>query len=567
MSKTTKNLVDAMRAASEKKTSAYDTRGTVTRIEDGVAWVHIPGGVDETPVKLTINAKAGDTVQVRVGGGGAFLVGNATAPPTDDARANEAFRYANSAAEASAAAQKSAATASEAAAQAVSDAATAQSAAETAQNSLKSVVSGATTVEKAVSVMQTALEAVVDYDPQTDTTKEYFWHDANGAHVLGTSGAYRNDITSNGMRIVSTATEKSVAEFSTNGIDLSMPAGSTTNNVNYMSVKKGTTATVSRTSATVYLTAGASDEIWLSAGINKNGFEYYYDPSTMNIYVNGTKQTGSFRQFKGDVMVVLSNVGGGGSDFRVFFTQEGSYTYSGTSITLNYAPSEGLLTVTNGSANIYTCHVEYKYTETHAKYRMGTQLVAEYDAQTVLGKYNDNGDNALEIGNGADGNNRSNALTVDWSGNVEAAGDIEDGSGNVLSAKANSSSVPTNLTDLTVDVITNSKSNVSIPRVTYTNLGQVTLPANGKYLIIGEGGCGAASNATYFSLSTYTVSGSPTVAWSGTQQAPTNGGGQCSIMAYYATGSASAVIGLRGYLYGNGSTSGGWGQIVAIRIA
>ena len=83
-------LTDAMRNTSTKKTSAYDTTATVTRVDGDTAWVHIPGGVDETPVKLTINAVAGDNVQVRVGGGRAFIMGNATAPPTDDSLAKRA---------------------------------------------------------------------------------------------------------------------------------------------------------------------------------------------------------------------------------------------------------------------------------------------------------------------------------------------------------------------------------------------------------------------------------------------------------------------------------------------
>jgi hypothetical protein len=36
---------------------------------------------------LTVSAHEGDTVQVRVGGGTAWLTGNGTRPPTDDARA------------------------------------------------------------------------------------------------------------------------------------------------------------------------------------------------------------------------------------------------------------------------------------------------------------------------------------------------------------------------------------------------------------------------------------------------------------------------------------------------
>lgn len=85
-----RRLASSIREGSKPKTSPYDTAATVRRVEGGTAWVHIPGGVDETPVKLTISAKPGDAVQVRVTGGRAFLVGNATAPPTDDTTAQRA---------------------------------------------------------------------------------------------------------------------------------------------------------------------------------------------------------------------------------------------------------------------------------------------------------------------------------------------------------------------------------------------------------------------------------------------------------------------------------------------
>ena len=89
--RTLKQLVESIKASGQPKTSAYDTSATVTRVEGGTAWVHIPGGVRETPVKLTVDAKAGDSVQVRVSGGRAFMVGNATAPPTDNTVANKAL--------------------------------------------------------------------------------------------------------------------------------------------------------------------------------------------------------------------------------------------------------------------------------------------------------------------------------------------------------------------------------------------------------------------------------------------------------------------------------------------
>lgn len=76
--------------AKDKKTSAYDSTAQVVRVEGDTAWVHIPGGIDETPVRKTIDVKTGDAVQIRVGGGKAWITGNQTAPPTDDTTAVKA---------------------------------------------------------------------------------------------------------------------------------------------------------------------------------------------------------------------------------------------------------------------------------------------------------------------------------------------------------------------------------------------------------------------------------------------------------------------------------------------
>lgn len=84
---TIRQIIEAIKQASAPKTSSYDTPAEVVRVDGSTAWVHIPGGVAETPVQLTIDAKQGDKVQVRVGGGQAWLVGNLSAPPTDDTAA------------------------------------------------------------------------------------------------------------------------------------------------------------------------------------------------------------------------------------------------------------------------------------------------------------------------------------------------------------------------------------------------------------------------------------------------------------------------------------------------
>ena len=96
LDKAIKDFIQIIQEAGNKGTSPLDAQAEVLRIdEDGTAWVHLPGGVDETPVKLTINAEVGDKVHVRLSGGRAWITGNQTAPPTDDKTAIVAKSLAN----------------------------------------------------------------------------------------------------------------------------------------------------------------------------------------------------------------------------------------------------------------------------------------------------------------------------------------------------------------------------------------------------------------------------------------------------------------------------------------
>lgn len=109
LDKAIKDFIQIIQEAGNKGTSPLDSQAEVLRIdEDGTAWVHLPGGVDETPVRLTINADIGDTVQVRLSGGRAWITGNQTAPPTDDKTAIAARRLANLAGNRAKTAQKTA---------------------------------------------------------------------------------------------------------------------------------------------------------------------------------------------------------------------------------------------------------------------------------------------------------------------------------------------------------------------------------------------------------------------------------------------------------------------------
>jgi hypothetical protein len=120
-----------LKSQKSSSTSAYDTSATVTRVTDDAVFVHIDGGVPETPCQKTIDCKAGDVVKIRISGGKAWITGNATAPPTDDTRAI------------------------------------------TAQN----------TAQKADSKAVTAGKTATDAKIIAEAINQFFWHDTNGAHV------------------------------------------------------------------------------------------------------------------------------------------------------------------------------------------------------------------------------------------------------------------------------------------------------------------------------------------------------------------------------------------------
>ena len=131
------NLMKAIKA-SEKKVTPYDTTAEVIRTEGTTAWVKIPGGVEETPVSMSVSANPGETVRVRVANGQAWITGNDSAPPTDDTTANKA--------------QATATTAQHYASMALEDAEVAHEAAITAQNY-------ATEAGQAASAAQTSADA------------------------------------------------------------------------------------------------------------------------------------------------------------------------------------------------------------------------------------------------------------------------------------------------------------------------------------------------------------------------------------------------------------------------
>ena len=67
------------------KQTGTDYIAVVTSVEGKTAYVKIAGSdINDTPVSMSINAKPGDTVRVRVSNGRAWITGNDTAPPADN---------------------------------------------------------------------------------------------------------------------------------------------------------------------------------------------------------------------------------------------------------------------------------------------------------------------------------------------------------------------------------------------------------------------------------------------------------------------------------------------------
>ena len=91
LSKMARELQSIISETDSRKTKPFDSEAEVVKVEDDYVYVHFAGGVDETPVRKTMDANVGDKVQVRVSSGKAWLIGNATAPPTDDKTANKAL--------------------------------------------------------------------------------------------------------------------------------------------------------------------------------------------------------------------------------------------------------------------------------------------------------------------------------------------------------------------------------------------------------------------------------------------------------------------------------------------
>ena len=360
---TTKQITKAIKEASKAKTQGYDTTATVTRVEGDTVWIHIPGGVDETPVKKTVNASVGDVVQARVAGGSAWLVGNASAPPTDDTTADDAKE--------------------------------------------KAVKAGITAKE--------AKEVAENVGKMTEKVTQYFWHTETDTGA----GA--------GAHITKIPKDDFLADPSNGG-------GNTLLTSDGMTVRDGLTELA------IFGADGAriGDVNKAHSVIDDKGQRFYAVDGTTQLanigYGEGASASGSSTAPYYDFGIRQSNttIGNYSIAAGLNVTASGYSSHAegdSCAATGHQSHAEGSMTGATGLAS----HSEGWETGADGDYSHSQNegTIANKKGQTVLGTYNivdmgssrlDYGDYAVIIGNGGDTNNRSNALTVDWSGNVEAAG-------------------------------------------------------------------------------------------------------------------------------------------------
>lgn len=398
------DIKEAINSKDNKQTKAYDTTAEVKRVdyETGTAWVHIPGGVDETPIKLTVNASVGDNVQVRVSGGSAWIVGNASAPPTDDKTAVKARSVATKAQE------------------------TAEEAQETA-NSVEGIAQTAST--NATTAINLA-----------EGVNEHFWYNQTGAHVTEvTQEQYEQSpstaggnvlITSQGMAVRDGETELGsftssgirVGRIGGNGVQIGTEVTSFTGHggAEVLQIHQGASTPVQTSLVTDYaLASGSTYTGTLPSGVM---------PSSEIIIEHKTLSQGFW-------WVVSYSVIQGTASTVTISSMTIDYDGASTIEVTNTDTEDCKLTIKYYSGAEASPYFTFGTRKGTAPYSMaigeGIKLNSTNKGSLGLGKYNWEDNAAIVIGDGTgDANNqRDDIFKVDWTGGVYTKGYIStDGS-------------------------------------------------------------------------------------------------------------------------------------------
>jgi len=404
MSSGIKDFVDAVKTENEEPTKVYEA--IVSGVDDeGIVWVNIAGSEKETPTASTsTEVKTGDIVNVEWRNNKLYIAGNYSNPAVGIVRVVQVEKTATSAEE------------------------TATEAKETAD-----AVEGI-----AVNASATAVTAKTI----AEGVNEHFWHDNTGAHVTEVTQEEWNDpadpnyhsggntlITTQGMAIRKGLVN--LAEFGATGATIGV-SGSQIAHLGYgpgtdsgggisdapyytLGVRTGTvgnysTAEGNGTEASSFASHAEGGETTASGGCSHaEGYDTTASGADSHAEGYNTTASGNWSHTEGQ-LTVASDEGAHAEGLRATASGENSH-------------AEGSVTTASG----FDAHAQNGGTVASGDYSHagGDSTIAGYDSQTTIGRYNDNqSTTAFEIGNGTADNARSNAFTVDWSGNVKIAGDI-----------------------------------------------------------------------------------------------------------------------------------------------
>lgn len=408
----------------ETPSPGTDYTGTVTKVEGNVAYVQLAGAdINDTPVKMSVSAKKGDTVRVRVNKGRAWITGNDTAPPTDDAYAKE------------------------------------------------SEIVLSNEIEKTNVTLKTVEGVATEAHKIAGNTDQYFWHvtsgEDTGAHLTEIpqdqfladpeNGGGNLLARTNGIAIRDGLTE--LAQFGTTVV---------------LGNEGGSHAEISPNGMSIYndnpslcLDVGASETTVTTPVVTPYGRSYSRESSGGNhdLTVSGTwdgipsdtqgsvlnsltiswsvtvidSSTGKKKVRSNTARVSLVN---GVASYSQSFNPDGQLART---ISITFTNSTKVVTATVNSA--YRIEVSCRYYECLVTANapsfmygslasggsiggfsaaMGANLNAAGDFQFVTGKWNNNDTNNLfEIGNGTGENNRATCFSVGNDGSVTASGYIK----------------------------------------------------------------------------------------------------------------------------------------------
>lgn len=397
------DLVKELTPATDTKAKTYTAEVSHTD-EEGIVWVRLPGAEQDTPTASTsTDVKMGDTVTVEWRNNKLYVAGNYTNPSAGVERVAKVGRNAQAG------------------------------------------------IEK---VQKTADDALAKANKQM----QYFWTDADGAHVTTVPKETFSENQTGGNALFDSDSvefkdgDTSLAKFGANGARVGKTSGAHTNiGASGMQVYKDATTQLANIGyGEGNAQTGTANAPFYSLGVRRGSNAADIGNYSMSEGY-GTKASGAYSHAEGNG----SEASGANSHAEGYCTEaNGNWSHAegyestassdyshaegfSTTVSGSYSHAEGFRTTASGS----TAHAEGSGTTasgngSHAEgigttasgwisHASGQNTIAGYQKQTVIGKFNDNKqNNAFEIGNGVADDARSNAFEVDWNGNTTAAGTI-----------------------------------------------------------------------------------------------------------------------------------------------